>query len=582
MSSLPPFLLHLWAMIEDPLTNDIITWSHEYANAFVINDVKQFEPIIARYFKHKKFASFVRQLNMYEFYKIRDSRASTWGHQYLRQGEKHMLANIHRKTTHEADARSAGKGKSNAMDLELKGQEQRVRTLEHELTLAKNVQNKVQKQLTDMQNMMDRMASCLEFLMYGKKGGPTSSLHNFIRLGDQSGSDKPSDCRSMIKFNPQIRGAPSELTEPIIHGSIHNFDSLRSTFSDQNLPEPLIRPNLSEPIRMQFPTSPLKIESASHSSTSDSSFDIIPPPPPVMNGAPDNAFLPPFDVESRSPRFTGHMPPPSPSPSHINLPVPINLPVLPMNQDPLAMPRLTSPRLSIGSEMLQSDNYTNWNSTEYQSFNDNRVDSPMNMDSMSLEDTPMETHNDVSRFQKDQSFSPFDMPLSSEMDMSVGSRMDGIPNQNRMEIPLSSHTNNSQLASDHPRFSPSPPDQWNNGVATNQIFSNTSHESFSLPQAPSQFSADSIPPPPSSNEDNFRSIQVSSDQDQGSVKQAELLVMQMIQLLNEMYRAKGISRIVPQEFAGFGCWFTNFAQATTQTTSQTHEPFGILLFGMKE
>jgi len=51
--------------------NDIVSWNAEGAG-FVVHDAKSFaDRVLPSYFKHSNFQSFVRQLNMYDFHKIR-------------------------------------------------------------------------------------------------------------------------------------------------------------------------------------------------------------------------------------------------------------------------------------------------------------------------------------------------------------------------------------------------------------------------------------------------------------------------------------------------------------------------------
>lgn len=48
----------------------MIRWNIE-GNRFAILDVPEFaDKILPKYFKHKNFASFIRQLNMYDFHKV--------------------------------------------------------------------------------------------------------------------------------------------------------------------------------------------------------------------------------------------------------------------------------------------------------------------------------------------------------------------------------------------------------------------------------------------------------------------------------------------------------------------------------
>ncbi|CAI2178370.1 6182_t:CDS:2 [Funneliformis geosporum] len=68
--SVPAFLNKLYNMVNDPQSNDLITWS-EAGNSFLVKRPQDFaKEVLPRFFKHNNFSSFVRQLNMYGFHKI--------------------------------------------------------------------------------------------------------------------------------------------------------------------------------------------------------------------------------------------------------------------------------------------------------------------------------------------------------------------------------------------------------------------------------------------------------------------------------------------------------------------------------
>jgi heat shock transcription factor len=61
----PPFLIKTYAMVDDPATDDTISWN-ESGTAFVVWRRAEFErDLLPKNFKHSNFASFVRQLNTY-------------------------------------------------------------------------------------------------------------------------------------------------------------------------------------------------------------------------------------------------------------------------------------------------------------------------------------------------------------------------------------------------------------------------------------------------------------------------------------------------------------------------------------
>ncbi|KAJ3573377.1 hypothetical protein NP233_g2473 [Leucocoprinus birnbaumii] len=66
----PAFLQKLFEMLNDPNSSGLIHWSESGDSFFVLDHERFAQDILPRWFKHKNFASFVRQLNMYGFHKI--------------------------------------------------------------------------------------------------------------------------------------------------------------------------------------------------------------------------------------------------------------------------------------------------------------------------------------------------------------------------------------------------------------------------------------------------------------------------------------------------------------------------------
>ncbi|KAL9550834.1 hypothetical protein MBANPS3_004541 [Mucor bainieri] len=68
--SVPAFLHKLYNMVGDPSTDPFIRWSVD-GNSFLVEGHEEFARLILpRFYKHNTFASFVRQLNMYDFHKV--------------------------------------------------------------------------------------------------------------------------------------------------------------------------------------------------------------------------------------------------------------------------------------------------------------------------------------------------------------------------------------------------------------------------------------------------------------------------------------------------------------------------------
>jgi hypothetical protein len=69
-------------MLEDKSTVSIVSWSDQ-EDSFVIKDQSEFSKhVLPKHFKHNNLASFVRQLNKYDFHKVGQhtspSPSSSW------------------------------------------------------------------------------------------------------------------------------------------------------------------------------------------------------------------------------------------------------------------------------------------------------------------------------------------------------------------------------------------------------------------------------------------------------------------------------------------------------------------------
>ncbi|KAB5533608.1 response regulator-like protein [Coniochaeta sp. 2T2.1] len=101
------FVRKLYKMLEDPAYRSVVRWSSDGDSFVVLENEKFTKTILPKHFKHSNFASFVRQLNKYDFHKVRHNEengdapygkdAWEFRHPEFRADRKDNLDNIRRK-----------------------------------------------------------------------------------------------------------------------------------------------------------------------------------------------------------------------------------------------------------------------------------------------------------------------------------------------------------------------------------------------------------------------------------------------------------------------------------------------------
>ncbi|XP_073018778.1 heat shock factor protein HSF24-like [Primulina eburnea] len=108
-----PFLTKTYELVDDPETNDVISWN-ESGTTFVVWKTAEFaKDLLPNYFKHNNFSSFVRQLNTYGFRKTVPDKWE-FANENFKRGERVLLTGIQRRKL-TSSQNSAG-GKATAAD----------------------------------------------------------------------------------------------------------------------------------------------------------------------------------------------------------------------------------------------------------------------------------------------------------------------------------------------------------------------------------------------------------------------------------------------------------------------------------
>ena len=95
---IPRFLDRLYTMMEDSSIEPVVQWTTD-GNAINIRNIAKFtEEVLPAYYKHKNYSSFIRQLNMYGFNKMRHPEGEDiYANRYFKKGCRNDLRKINRK-----------------------------------------------------------------------------------------------------------------------------------------------------------------------------------------------------------------------------------------------------------------------------------------------------------------------------------------------------------------------------------------------------------------------------------------------------------------------------------------------------
>jgi len=98
------FLMQLYQILEDKNNEKIIHWGND-GKYFIIENLYDFtEKILPKYYNHSNYASFVRQLNKYNFHKLKITpNENAFQNSLFIKGQKNIISNILKKKKNKND-----------------------------------------------------------------------------------------------------------------------------------------------------------------------------------------------------------------------------------------------------------------------------------------------------------------------------------------------------------------------------------------------------------------------------------------------------------------------------------------------
>ncbi|KAK3829579.1 MAG: HSF-type DNA-binding-domain-containing protein [Linnemannia elongata] len=168
-SGVPDFVKKLYRMLEEKEHDLIVCWGKN-GESFVVKEPSEFaKAILPKHFKHNNFASFVRQLNKYDFHKVKitENAANPYGdqawefqHPKFQIDKRDQLEEIKRKTP--SNKKPTG---ATALSLLSDGTSPLPEEYQAQIELMSKTQTEMQDQLTQCRSKIVAQENLLQSLM---------------------------------------------------------------------------------------------------------------------------------------------------------------------------------------------------------------------------------------------------------------------------------------------------------------------------------------------------------------------------------------------------------------------------------
>ncbi|KAK6090373.1 hypothetical protein P3W45_000730 [Vairimorpha bombi] len=206
------FVKKLYDILEDTKYEQYIKWSDTGTTFYIINPVEFSEKVLDKFFRHSKLSSFIRQLNKYDFHKIKSSKnvvnrlgpqVLEFEHMYFQKNSRNQLYKIKRKS-------SSTENPTQISDL-LPGVESNFIFQNHVISTIKDLSDKFQVLIENVNEMKSKLNELsvsnnnksISVLVYDED--PNMAMHVYTLLRNQKMSvsviDSKINLYSILKSN---------------------------------------------------------------------------------------------------------------------------------------------------------------------------------------------------------------------------------------------------------------------------------------------------------------------------------------------------------------------------------------------
>ena len=209
------FVYKLFRMVSDPDYQHLISWNRNGTSVMVCNFDEFAKEVLGKHFKHSNFSSFIRQLNMYGFYKVNktprghrqsvDTQIWEFSHPKFLRGRPDLLDDIRRKALDSEHARVEARDLQYSVSvgqMQLRQQFEEMQFRLDELT----------EQNMALRNFTTQLRDVLGLVLEHTKKSNGGRLPFDVRMPTL---DMPSPMPPMGLWTPQMHdGPPIFVTEP--------------------------------------------------------------------------------------------------------------------------------------------------------------------------------------------------------------------------------------------------------------------------------------------------------------------------------------------------------------------------------